>query len=78
MIAIQQRLNEIQKAQPAVAMIPDEVEVNEVNEVNETNETNKTNKTIDIQDDRRNRLINLSEQITALREKVARIKNTTV
>lgn len=75
MIAIQQRLNEIQKAQPAVAMIPDEVEVNEVNEVNETN---KTNKTIDIQDDRRNRLINLSEQITALREKVARIKNTTV
>lgn len=75
MIAIQQRLNEIQKAQPAVAMIPDEVEVNEVNE---TNETNKTNKTIDIQDDRRNRLINLSEQITALREKVARIKNTTV
>lgn len=78
MIAIQQRLNEIQKAQPTVAMIPNKVEVSEVNEVNEINETNKTTKAIDIQDDRRNRLINLSEQITALREKVARIKNTTV
>lgn len=59
-------------------MIPDKVEVNEVNEVNEVSESNKTTKTIDIQDDRKNRLISLSEQITALREKVARIKNTTV